>query len=108
MPKVIHRLARLFTGDLSDDENPRRLVYRAGSVDGFRDPWLQSIVELGDGRTFGEIAQALFQRELQRGAGLVDIGAWKSIFDDSVFRSIGHLVYQGYLRIELGPVRVAD
>ena len=104
-PKVIHRLARLFLSGPSDDENARWLVYRAGSVDWFRDPWLQSIVELGDGRTFGEIAQALYQRELQRGAGLVDIGAWKSFFDDSVFRSIGHLVCQGFLRIEPGRSR---
>ena len=101
-PKVIQRLGRLFTGGPAEDGKSRQLIYRVGSIDGLRDPWLRRIVELGDGRTVGEIAEALYHRELHRGAGLVDIGIWKCFFDASVRRSIGHLVYQGRLRIDPG------
>ena len=41
----------------------------------------------------------LYHEQLERGAGLVDVGIWKSFFDRSVMDSIGNLVKEGRIQV---------
>ena len=62
--------------------------------------WETRIVQLGDGRSVHEIMRALYHEQLDRGAGLVDVGIWKSFFDRSVMDSIGNLVNEGHIQVK--------
>ena len=55
-------------------------------------------MELGDGRSVGEIIQVLYQEQLSRGARLVDLGIWKGLFETSVINTIGDLADRGVVQ----------
>ena len=81
-------------------EARNQLVYRTTKDHGRKTGWEKRIVELGDGRSVDEIMRALYHEQLERGAGLVDVGTWKSFFDRSVVDTMGDLVDQGYLQLK--------
>ena len=82
------------------DESLNQLVRRVSGKSGVSDPLGYAILELGDGRTVHEIVQAIYNEELRKGARLVDIGLWKSLFDRSVVETIGELARQGLICLE--------
>jgi hypothetical protein len=75
-------------------------VFRASGRRLPQDPLEQRIVELGDGRSAGEITDILYVEEIRAGAWIVDIALWKHLFDDSVAVTIRELADKGYLRVE--------
>ena len=109
MPQT-KRLLSILVSHRSDTEDNGWLVYRTGVAIGGGSPWEDRILQLGDGRRVCEIARLLYQEQLDRGAALVDIGIWKSLFDLSVVESIGGLVRSGHLRVEstVHPGRRSD
>ena len=94
-------LARFFSLDLPSNTECRYLVYRAEDTPNPELAWEKRIVELAEGRPVKEIIQVLYQEQLSRGARLVDIGIWKSIFDRSVINTIGDLLDRGVIRMIL-------
>ena len=77
-----------------------RRVFRASDRCLPRDPVEQRIVELGDGRSAGEITETLYVDEIRAGAWIVDIALWKYVFDSSVGVTIRQLTDKGYLNLE--------
>ena len=102
--QVIRNLASIFVHDPVDDETTRQLVYQMKEAAGTRDTWDKRVVELGDGKTVGEIIEALYSEELLRGAWIADIGMWKNLFDRTVVEKIGELVNRGYIEVKPGEV----
>jgi len=97
--KVIRRLARILSTGPAQNEALRVLVYRvegAGPVD---DHWGKAIFELGDGRSLGDVVDAVYHWELARGGWLLDIGIWKNLFDRSILDKVFDLVHRGHLRL---------
>ncbi len=66
---------------------------------GIKGSWDRRIVELGDGKSVGEIVEALYKEELRRGAQGADIGMWKNLFDRRIVEKIGELVNRGYINV---------
>ena len=101
--KTIGSLARLLFPDPEADKDKGQLVYRVaqfpGEVIRGSDRWEKRIIELGDGRSVGEIKGVLYRDELIAGASAVDIGMWKRGFDRSVDRVIAELVARGILHL---------
>jgi hypothetical protein len=97
---VLKSLSRLFILDPAGDRTRRDLVFRARDAIGIEATWEKRILALGDGRSVHDIIQALYEVELDRGAGLADIGVWRSLFDRSVVATIGDLENRGYIRIK--------
>ena len=83
-----------------NDDSLNQLVRRVSGKSGISDPLGCAILELGDGRTVHEVVEAIYNEELRKGAWLVDIGLWKSLFDRSVVETIGELARQGLICLE--------
>ena len=77
----------------------RVLVYRVEGAGLVADPWGKAIYELGDGRSLGDVVDAVYHWELARGGWLLDIGIWKNLFDRSVLDKVFDLVHRGHLRL---------
>ena len=99
---AIKHLTRLFCLGPLSDEASWYLVYRSEVLPDPVPGWEKRIVELGDGRPLVEIIQVLYQEQLSRGAGLVDVGIWKGLFDCSVTNTINDLANRGVIQIKLG------
>ncbi len=97
--QLIRNLASIFAHDPVDDETTCQRVYRMKEAAGIKGSWDRRIVELGDGKSVGEITEALYKEELRRGAQGADIGMWKHLFDRSVVEKIGELVNRGYINV---------
>ena len=97
--KVIAHLARILSTGPAQDEDLRLLVYRVEGAGPVADPWGKAIFELGDGRTLGDVVDAVYRLELARGGWLLDIGIWKNLFDRSVLDKVFDLVHRGHLRL---------
>ena len=97
--QVIAHLARIFSTGPAQDEDLRLLVYRVDGAGPVADPWGKAIFELGDGRTLGDVVDAVYHWELARGGWLLDIGIWKNLFDRSVLDKVFDLVNRGHLRL---------
>ena len=97
--QVIARLARILSKGPAQDDDLRLLVYRVEGAGPAADPWGKAIFELGDGRTLGDLVNAVYHWELARGGWLLDIGIWKNLFDRSVLDKVCDLVHRGHLRL---------
>ena len=104
--KVIAHLARILSTGPAQDEDLRLLVYRVEGAGPVADPWGKAIFELGDGRTLGDVVDAVYRLELARGGWLLDIGIWKNLFDRSVLDKVFDLVRRGHLRLTPALERV--
>ena len=104
----IHTLARLLFHDPPDDKTTRQLVYRLKEIAASKDAWEPKIVEMGDGRSVGEIIASLYREELAHGAQTVDIGMWKHLFDRNVVAKIGDLARRGYINVKPNEVATED
>ena len=104
--QVIARLARVLSTGPARDEDLRLLVYRVEGAGPGADPWGKAIFELGDGRTLGDLVNAVYHWELARGGWLLDIGIWKNLFDRSVLDKVFDLVRRGHLRLTPALERV--
>ena len=78
------------------DEITRQVVYRVTEASEVKD-WESRIIELGDGKSIGQIMGILYEEELESGAWMVDIGLWKNLFEQSVVKEIGELADRGYI-----------
>ena len=90
--RLVCRLARKFVADPQSHEITKKLVYRMTEASGPKGGWERRIIELGDGKSIGEIIEVLYREEIQKGAWMVDIALWKSVFDRSVIKTIRELV----------------
>ena len=97
---LIKILASKFIFFPSPGETRDLLVYRTTKAHSRKTGWEKRIVELADGRSLHEIMRTLYHEQLERGAGLVDVGTWKSFFDREVMDTIGDLVRKGYLQVK--------
>ena len=77
-------------------------AYRAGSAAGLDDHWETRIAALSDGRSVADIVEELFKEEAMAGAWLVDIALWRSIFEQSVTRTVDGLARRGYIFLTPG------
>ena len=92
-------MASIFAPYPVGKETTRQLVIRMKEAAGIKGSWDRRIVELGDGKSVGEIVEALYKEELRRGAQSADIGMWKHLFDRNVVEKIGELVNRGYINV---------
>ena len=97
--QVIRHLVRILSTGPAQDEDLRVLVYRVEGAGPATDPWGKAIFELGDGRSLGNLVDAVYHRELARGGWLLDIGIWKNLFDRSVLNKVFDLVHMDYLKL---------
>ena len=77
-------------------------VYRVKGADELEDVWEKRIIELSDGRSVGEIIDILFKQETRVGAGAVDIGLWRNVFDKRALKAISELNERGFIRLRPG------
>ena len=64
------------------------------------DPWERRIAEMGDGRPASEIVEAVWHDEIRAGAWIVDIGLWKSLFEQRVRQKLYDLVRRRVIYFE--------
>ena len=95
--RLVSTLVRLFT---PGGGATQQVVYRVKGANEVKDAWERRIIDLADGRPIIEILDALFREEIKAGAWVVDIGIWRSFFDQSVIKTIGELADQGYICLE--------
>ena len=102
---LVHNFARALRG--GPDPPPKgtlgQLVQRVRDVDDAEDDWVGLVVDLGDGRTVGEVVDALYRHELRAGAWIADIGMWRHLFVRSTVDLILRMSREGYIRLEPGP-----
>lgn len=79
--------------------NLQWLVYKIRPISDHSDSWEWTIVERCNGKSIRKIVETLYFDELRKGAGLVDIGIWKSLFDREVVATIHELTNKGYIRL---------
>lgn len=90
-----------FTESASNPEDfGLQRVFSADSNIACDDKWGGRLLVLCDGRSVTEVIRILYREELANGAGLTDLGIWKSLFDRSVIQDINSLAQQGFLRVE--------
>ena len=98
--QLIQTLSRMFGFVPGSDEIGSLPVYRtiagAGSV---QDPLDRRIVELGDGRSIGEIIEILCREETRSGGSVVYFRPWKGLYGQCLSNTIGQLRRLGYLRL---------
>ena len=80
-----------------ENEGLQQIVYRRSSARYSSDPWKRAVFQQCHGQSVGNIVNALYLDELRRGAWLVDIGIWKSLFDRTVLTAIRELADEGYI-----------
>lgn len=97
-------LLRMFGFVAEGNGITKQLVYRAVEASAVQDPWERRIIELGEGRSIGEITEILYREEIRSGASAVDIGLWKSVFAEGVVNDIVGLVSRGSLRLISGDI----
>ena len=71
------------------------LVYKLRPISRHSSSWEWTIVERCDGQSIEKIVKTLYLDELRKGAALVDIGIWKSLFDRTVVATVYELAYKG-------------
>ena len=98
----------MFFPRLTGEEITQRRVYVSTGDWEVGDLWERRIVELCDGKTVGEIIQALYSQEVGKGSWMSDIGMWKTLFDREVVRTIDRLAEKGYLWVHTGPLDEKD
>lgn len=85
-----------------NSEVTQQRVNRVKGADELEDVLEKRIIELSDGRSVGEIIEILFKREIRVGAGAVDIGHWRNVFDKRALRAISELHERGFIRLRPG------
>ncbi len=91
LSRFVRTLARKFVADPKSHAITRQLVYRVTELSRPKGCWERRIIELGDGKSIGEIIEILYREETQKGAWIVDIALWKGVFDRSVIKTISEL-----------------
>ena len=91
----------MFSVNPASNAASQYLVFRAEDTHSAELAWEKRIVELAEGRPVKEIIQVLYREQLSRGARLVDVGIWKSLFDRTVVNTICDLVDRRVIRMKL-------
>ena len=78
----------------------RQLVYRVTEAGEVKGDWERRIIELGDGKSIGEIIEILYREETRRGAWVDDIGLWRNLFDQCVVKTIRELIDMGHIYLK--------
>ena len=82
-----------------ENYNLQWLVYKLRPISDYSDSWEWTIVERCNGKSIRNIVETLYLEELRKGAWLVDIGIWKTLFDREVVATIHELTDKGYIRL---------
>jgi len=94
----IKNLTRLL-GAESDEDGVQGVPESSAELPhGIDADWGKRILGLSDSLSVQEMVRVLYQEQLDRGAGLADLGTWKSYFDQSVMETIARLAGYGYLK----------
>ena len=104
-PKI-ESLTQLLGAESTEDRAQGLPEYSAELPPGVDGDWSKRILVLRDSLSVQEIVRVLYQEQLDRGAGLADLGTWKSYFDQSVIETIARLAGYGYL--QAAPSGVLD
>ncbi len=96
-PQSPRHCASIFGAGLPENYNFQRLVYKLRPISHDSNSWECTIVERCNGKSIRKIVETLYLDELKKGAGLVDIGIWKSLFDQSVVATVHELAHHGYI-----------
>jgi hypothetical protein len=105
---MMRTLAKMFRHVPASDAITRQLVYRTIPANAVQDPWERRIIELGEGRSIGEITEILYWEEVRRGAWAVDIGLWKHLFDQCVVNTIRELASRGHICLMPGDISYGE
>ena len=97
--KLIRTVAKALASTDPDPQMTRQLVYAMSDTHGVGDELARRVIELGDGRSVGEIIAIIYGQELGAGAWAVNIGIWSDIFAQSVIKIINDLSDTGYIRL---------
>ena len=95
----IRFLAQIITPNPVIDESTHQLVYRVVEASRIEGAYEKRIVELADGRSIGQIVEALYREEVNAGAWEADIGLWKGLFSKCLIEVIGNLTQRGYISL---------
>ena len=80
-------------------KSAQKFVFRLDLVSAVKDSRMGRILELADGKSVEEIAEVLYAEELRAGAWLVDIGVWRSLFDQDVVKTLNQMADLGYIQM---------
>lgn len=84
---------------LPQNGNLDSLVQKLRPISRASGSWEWTIVERCDGQSIRKIVETLYLGELRKGAWLVDIGLWKTLFDRAVVETVYELARKGYIRL---------
>ena len=102
--QLIRNLVQLIVSDPVSNETTRQLAYRScngeAGATAVEDSWERRIIELSDGRSVGEIKDALYREQLMAGAAVGGIGIWKNLFDQNVLNTICELADRGVIDLK--------
>jgi hypothetical protein len=101
--RSITMLVKMAFPEPAGQKPSQKSVCRVAESREVKDTWPRRVIELADGKSVEEIAEALYLEELRAGAWQADIGLWKSAFYREVAQTIGTLAGQGYVCMELPP-----
>ena len=93
---------------LPQNVNLDSLVQKVKPISRASGSWEWTIVERCDGQSIRTIVETLYLGELRKGAWLVDIGLWKTLFDRAVVETVYELAHNGYIRLLPGGERRKD
>ena len=101
-PQLMQHLASILGIGHPENEGLKWIVYRLRPISNHSDSWERTIVERCHGQSIPKVVETLYLEELRKGAGLADIGIWKSLFDLTVLAAVNKLADQGYIRLVRG------
>ena len=96
-PQLTRQLASISGAGHPENYNLQWLVHKLRPISDYSDSWEWTIVERCNGKSIRKIVETLYLDELRKGAWLVDIGIWKTLFDQAVVATIHELTDKGYI-----------
>ena len=102
---LIRAMAKALAYHDPDSETTRQLVYASSDIQGIDDELARRVIELGNGRSVGDVIAIIYSEEIRAGAWAVDIGIWSDIFAQSVLGIINDLADTGYILLKGADAR---
>ena len=104
----MRHLGQICGVDRPENKGLGQIVYRLSPTSYLSDPWKRTVLQQCHGQSIRNIVKTLYLDELRKGAWLVDIGIWKSLFDRTVLTAIRELADEGYICVLAGGENLKD